>query len=132
MILFHTHGQFKTESKQSGGTEVVQSGGTKVVQSDDTTALTDRQEQIVKLLRENPNLSVRKLASILGLNSSAVQKHLNTLKEKKLIQRIGGTRGSWKIKNGPLYIGKISIFIFKHLPQKRSQKTRRDTDGQRQ
>ena len=33
----------------------------------------------------------------LGINNSAVQGHLNKLREKGIIVRIGGTRGYWKI-----------------------------------
>jgi len=31
------------------------------------------------------------------INESAVKKHLDVLKEKAFIKRIGGTRGYWKI-----------------------------------
>ncbi|MGR7921227.1 hypothetical protein ACU6RQ_08980 [Zobellella denitrificans] len=38
------------------------------------------------------------LADKLSINASAVQKHLDKLKEAGAIERIGGTRGYWKVK----------------------------------
>lgn len=42
-------------------------------------------------------LSYRSIVKSLGINSSAVLKHLDVLKEKGCIERIGGTRGYWKV-----------------------------------
>ncbi|WP_373056472.1 MULTISPECIES: hypothetical protein [Flavobacteriaceae] len=33
------------------------------------------------------------MAEVLQINESAIQKHLNNLKDASLIERIGGTRG---------------------------------------
>jgi ATP-dependent DNA helicase RecG len=33
----------------------------------------------------------------MGINLSAVQKYVEVLKEKKYIERIGDTRGYWKV-----------------------------------
>lgn len=59
--------------------------------------LTDRQREVINLIKENNKLSVRKLAENLDINVSAAQGHLDILKEKGIIKRIGGTRGYWKI-----------------------------------
>ena len=59
--------------------------------------LTDRQKEVLNLIIENNKISYRKIADILNINDSAVKKHLNVLKEKRIITRIGGTRGYWKI-----------------------------------
>ncbi len=61
--------------------------------------LTDRQKEILELIIENNKISYRRIADILSINDSAVKKHLNALKEKHIITRIGGTRGYWKITN---------------------------------
>lgn len=59
--------------------------------------LTDRQREVLHLIKENNKLTKRRLAEKLTINVSAAQGHLDTLKEKKIIERIGGTRGYWKI-----------------------------------
>ena len=60
--------------------------------------LTERQQEILVLIRANPKVSYRSLAEQLGINQSALQKHLNHLKDAGWIERIGGTRGYWAIK----------------------------------
>ncbi|MEX0684399.1 MAG: ATP-binding protein, partial [Balneolales bacterium] len=59
--------------------------------------LTERQNQILELIRADKRLTKRKLAELLKINVSAVQRHLDALKEKKAIKRMGGTRGYWEI-----------------------------------
>ncbi|MFQ5531082.1 MAG: winged helix-turn-helix transcriptional regulator [Candidatus Nanoarchaeia archaeon] len=41
--------------------------------------LSDRQKEILKLLKENPKISRAKLSELLDINPSAVQKHLEKL-----------------------------------------------------
>lgn len=60
-------------------------------------SLTDRQIEVLKLIEEDNKLTIRKLAEKLGINVSAAQGHLDLLKEKGIIERIGGTRGYWRI-----------------------------------
>jgi len=60
--------------------------------------LTERQIEVVQLLQANPTISRRELAKKLGINQSAVQKHLETLKEKGILKRVGGAKGgSWVV-----------------------------------
>ena len=59
--------------------------------------LTPRQKQILGIIRQNNTISYRVVAEKLKINESAILKHFNALKEKGLIERIGGTRGYWKI-----------------------------------
>lgn len=66
-----------------------------------TYLLTDRQSVILKLIIDNRKISKRKLAEYLGINVSAVQAHLDALKQKGVLDRKGGTRGYWVIKNNP-------------------------------
>ncbi len=47
----------------------------------------------------NHNLEKEAIADELHINQSAVIKHLNTSKEKGVLERIGGTRGYWKVIN---------------------------------
>lgn len=55
-------------------------------------------EKIIELLKELPEMSRKKLSEALGdITEDGVKYHLDKLKEKGKIERIGGTRGKWKI-----------------------------------
>jgi ATP-dependent DNA helicase RecG len=63
--------------------------------------LTIRQVEVLEIIRSNAKISRRKLAEQLEINVSAVQGHLDLLKEKGVLTRKGGTRGIWAIlQNG--------------------------------
>jgi len=64
----------------------------------DHDQLTDRQKEVLELISANPKITRLELASVLGINTSAIQKHIVALKEKNVIERNGGTRGFWIIK----------------------------------
>ena len=57
--------------------------------------LTKRQIEVVSILQANPTFSRRELAEKLGINQSAVQKHLEALKDKGVLKRIDGARGGY-------------------------------------
>ncbi len=60
--------------------------------------LTERQIEVVRLLQVDSSISRRELAEKLGINQSAVQKHLEALKEKGILKRVGGAKGgSWVV-----------------------------------
>lgn len=59
--------------------------------------LTERQEEIIDLIEKDSKISLRKIAKTLNINNSAVQEHLNALKKKGVLERVGGTRGYWKV-----------------------------------
>lgn len=60
--------------------------------------LVDSQKIIFERMRQNPHVSKRELVSIVGISSTAVDKNIDTLKKKKLIQRVGSPRsGYWKV-----------------------------------
>lgn len=62
--------------------------------------LTERQREVLDLIRSNPKLSAKVLADRLGINPSAVEKHLQALKKKGVLRRVGGTRGHWQVLEG--------------------------------
>jgi predicted HTH transcriptional regulator len=64
----------------------------------EVSQLTERQQEILVLIRANPKVSYRSLAEQLDINQSALQKHLNHLKDAGWLERMGGTRGYWAIK----------------------------------
>lgn len=59
--------------------------------------LTDRQNEVFGFISANPRISRKQLAEKLGINESAVQKHLKTLTDLGLIERVGTHKGHWKI-----------------------------------
>lgn len=59
--------------------------------------LTERQLEILELIKANSKIAYREVAQRIGINNSAVQAHFNTLKDMGIIERVGGTRGYWKI-----------------------------------
>jgi len=61
--------------------------------------VTDRQNNILNLIKQNPKISRKKISEILDINQSAVLKHLESLKDKNRLVRVGGTRGYWEVLN---------------------------------
>ena len=62
-----------------------------------SASLSTRQEEVLEIIKANTKISRRKLAEQLNINVSAVQGHLDLLKEKGVLTRKGGTRGNWVI-----------------------------------
>ena len=60
--------------------------------------LTDRQKEILNIIKNNPFVSCKELSLQINVNESVIQKHLDSLKKKGFIEREGKTRGYWKIK----------------------------------
>lgn len=59
--------------------------------------LTERQKEVLEIIKENPAISRSQLALKLGVNESAIQKHIDALKQKGAIAREGENTGFWKI-----------------------------------
>ncbi|MGF1922989.1 MAG: HTH domain-containing protein [Bacteroidia bacterium] len=59
--------------------------------------LTDRQNEVLVIIGADQTISYRAIAEKLNVNESAVLKHIEILKTKGYITRIGGTRGYWQI-----------------------------------
>lgn len=54
--------------------------------------------RILDLLKQNPKISRKELCEELKINPSAVQKHIEKLKETKMIERLGGAKGGeWRV-----------------------------------
>ena len=62
-----------------------------------SASLSKRQLEVLEIIKANTKISRRKLAEQLNINVSAVQGHLDLLKEKRVLSRKGGTRGNWVI-----------------------------------
>jgi len=86
-----------SEEKESGekgnqkrwSEKVVRKGGQK---------LTDKQQELLDILRQTPSISRKKLSSLLKINESAIQKRLEALRTKGILKRKGAAKGgSWQI-----------------------------------
>ena len=74
------------DDEESGRKEVVGKGGQK------------RWSEVLALIKDNPKITRSELSHKLGINPSAIQKHIQKLKTDGTIERIGGDKGGyWKI-----------------------------------
>ena len=65
--------------------------------------LVEKQEKIIKLIHNDPQISKKKMAEIVGISSTAVDKNIDTLKKQGILKRIGPDKGGhWEIMNGKL------------------------------
>ena len=85
---------FPYEEGYDGGQVGGQVGGQ---DSGQAAVLTERQREVFELIKGHPEISRKKLSEKLQINESAVQKHIEVLKKKRIIEREGATTGSWKI-----------------------------------
>lgn len=60
---------------------------------------TERQIEIYNLILENNRITRKELADQLGIAESAIQKHIKTLTNAKVMNRVGTRNGYWKIEN---------------------------------
>ncbi|HEY4481457.1 MAG TPA: ATP-binding protein, partial [Candidatus Brocadiaceae bacterium] len=60
--------------------------------------LVESQQRILKLTKENPYISKKELAEIIGISTTAIDKNIKQLKKKGLLKRIGPDKGGhWEI-----------------------------------
>lgn len=52
-------------------------------------------EAILKLISENPKITTMQMASHIGINRSAISKHIKRMQEEGKIIRIGSTKGGY-------------------------------------
>lgn len=53
--------------------------------------------KILSSMRNDPKISAKQLSIMLSITTAAIEKNIRQLRENGYIQRIGGTRGHWKI-----------------------------------
>ena len=61
--------------------------------------LSDRQLEVLAFVYEDARITYKSLAEKLGIQESTIGTHISHLKEKGVLERIGGTRGYWKLHN---------------------------------
>ena len=58
----------------------------------------ESRSKIVEAMRNNPEISRKELSKLLGISPSAIQRHIEFLKESEIIIRLGSDRkGLWKV-----------------------------------
>lgn len=57
----------------------------------------ESQTIILETMIAKPTASIAQMAQLVGINYSAVQRHIDSLRRKGYLERIGGTRGKWKV-----------------------------------
>ncbi|PHQ56122.1 MAG: cell filamentation protein Fic [Sulfurimonas sp.] len=60
--------------------------------------LTGNQQMIVEQIQLNNKISASKLSDIVGISKRKIEENLAKLKEQAVLQRVGGTRGYWKVE----------------------------------
>ena len=60
--------------------------------------ITSKQFTVLNIIRSNPSISRNDLADKLGINVSAVRKHIDALRKKELLKRVGPDKGGhWEV-----------------------------------
>ncbi|MBQ6449743.1 glycosyltransferase [bacterium] len=86
-------GQIRTVPVDAGAND--DSGGQKGGQKSLSTL-----ERVFLMIVDNPQVTRAEMAQKLGINPSAVEKHIDKLKAAGMIERFGGDRGGcWAVKN---------------------------------
>jgi len=77
---------------------VVSKGGMKGWYEKGGMKVTERQQEVLKIIEINNYVSIKEISDRMRINISAAQKHVDTLKTKNLIVRIGPDKGGyWKV-----------------------------------
>ncbi|GGD95931.1 hypothetical protein GCM10011412_37560 [Maribacter cobaltidurans] len=100
------------ESGQIGGVRGGLKGGQIEKIIDAISELTLWQKQVLKLIAADNRISRSGIAEVLNVNESAIQKHLNNLKDAGYIERQGGTRGYWEVNLAKKIIQSIKKALF--------------------
>ena len=60
--------------------------------------ITSKQLTVLNIIRANPSISRNELANKLDINVSAIRKHIDALRKKKLLKRVGPDKGGhWEV-----------------------------------
>ena len=84
--------------------DAIQDDESNIVQTIDEkkaiNSLNSSQKSIVRYMRDNPNVTIRRLIKITHLSESGISKNIRILKELGIIERVGSDRkGYWKVKD---------------------------------
>ena len=63
--------------------------------------LSTTQEAIIQLMRGNPQITIKEIASTLGKNETTISRNIKELKEKDIVKRVGSDKaGRWALLIG--------------------------------
>ena len=60
--------------------------------------LTENQMMIVEMMKENSKVSAKLLSEAVGISVRKIEENVAKLKKLGIIERVGGTRGHWEVK----------------------------------
>ena len=61
-----------------------------------STDISEREEKIIAIMKENPDITAVQIASELGVSSRTIENAIKNLREKRYIERQGATKdGRW-------------------------------------
>lgn len=61
--------------------------------------LVESQRKIVELVRANPRISKKEMAESIGINTTAIDKHIKRLRDINILKRVGSDRsGYWELQ----------------------------------
>ncbi len=52
---------------------------------------------VLGIIKQDPSTSAKKIGEIINKSERSIQRILSDLKQKRIIERIGNTKGYWKI-----------------------------------
>ncbi|MCY4298065.1 MAG: putative DNA binding domain-containing protein [Flavobacteriaceae bacterium] len=100
IVFYKNNGDKEIASIEKGGV-IDEKGGVideKGGVIDENIKLTVRQRDLLNHIQRNNRLTYIELSKMMGINQSAIGKHINFLKQKGFLVREKGTRGFWKVK----------------------------------
>ena len=60
--------------------------------------LVENQLRLVELMLENPKISKQKMSEVIGISTTAIDKHIDKLKKTGSIKRVGPDKGGyWQV-----------------------------------
>lgn len=69
-------------------------------ETQETTQETTQQGRILEIIRRNPRITIREIASELGLTYDGAKYHISKFKKSGIVERKGSTKaGEWVIKS---------------------------------
>jgi len=93
--IFHRSPEFAM--RQPAANKVVRKSG-QISGQKKWSELTKKQQNVLEAIEKNPGISRDKLSQFLGINQSAVQRHIQRLKSLGFLNRIGPDKGGhWEV-----------------------------------
>ncbi len=60
--------------------------------------LSENQVKILNLIESNSQITKKEMAERIGISTTAIDKHIGTLKQRNILERVGGRKeGHWRI-----------------------------------